>query len=254
MNKIVDKKLGIRHYEYWYADSLQDERGIISYIEAEKPLTNRAVPFRTLISNLRVTDKEILGKCEKNCRYKIRRAERESIQCQYVENEEITEDYLDKFCDFFLQFWESKNVDYDQKIRKVRKKLELLKREHMLGISEAILDDEVIVYHVYVLVQKTARLLYSASMYRNNEKKSSIIGFANRFLHYQDMLKLKKEGYETYDWGGAGLEESVANITEFKASFGGEPTIYYNDVIYNGILPKMYQILLNLYNCVRGKM
>ena len=65
MNKIVDKKLGIRHYEYWYADSLQDERGIISYIEAEKPLTNRAVPFRTLISNLQVTDKEILGKCEK---------------------------------------------------------------------------------------------------------------------------------------------------------------------------------------------
>lgn len=92
-----------------------------------------------------------------------------------MENEEITEDYLEKFCDFFLEFWESKNVDYDQKIRKVRKKLELLKREHMLGISEAILDDEVIVYHVYVLAQKTARLLYLASMYRNNEKNQVLL-------------------------------------------------------------------------------
>jgi lipid II:glycine glycyltransferase (peptidoglycan interpeptide bridge formation enzyme) len=51
-----------------------------------------------------------------------------------------------------------------------------------------------------------------------------LIGRANRWLHWQDMLRLKQMGLERYDWGGLFEDDSTperAGINSFKKHFGG---------------------------------
>jgi hypothetical protein len=49
------------------------------------------------------------------------------------------------------------------------------------------------------------------------------------------MLYFKKQGFAVYDWGGAGKNDEVQNITEFKESFGGAPARQYDFTRVNGI-------------------
>ena len=69
---------------------------------------------------------------------------------------------------------------------------------------------------------------------------------ANRLLHFEEMKFFKKCGKKIYDWGGAGRAEDVAKITEFKESFGGKPVTYYNFEQVNGILARMFKMLVKI--------
>jgi len=48
------------------------------------------------------------------------------------------------------------------------------------------------VWHAYILSGRTARLLHSGSCFRNREAHyRALVGRANRWLHWKDMLQLK---------------------------------------------------------------
>ncbi len=52
----------------------------------------------------------------------------------------------------------------------------------------------------------------------------SLVGMANRFLHFKDMTYFKDNNYMVYDFGGYAFEtndEQLKNINDFKDSFGG---------------------------------
>jgi len=88
------------------------------------------------------------------------------------------------------------------------------------------------------------RLLHSASLYRLEEDDAegrNLIGIANRYLHFEEMKYYKSLGKKIYDWGGAGMQEDVVHITEFKKSFGGTPVTYYDFEQVNGILAKVFK-------------
>ena len=109
-------------------------------------------------------------------------------------------------------------------------------------MTRASVEDRILVYHTYIVEEERARLYQSASQFRTDDTISSnVIGFANRYLHYQDMLWFKEQGKKQYDWGGAGTNEDVESITKFKESFGGTPVTYYNAEETKGILPGMYK-------------
>jgi lipid II:glycine glycyltransferase (peptidoglycan interpeptide bridge formation enzyme) len=85
--------------------------------------------------------------------------------------------------------------------------------------------DDVLVWHAYMTCGNTVALLSSASHYRamsSNER--ALIGRANRWLHWGDILGFKQMGLECFDWGGLFEDESVpehAGINNFKYEFGG---------------------------------
>ena len=56
-------------------------------------------------------------------------------------------------------------------------------------------------------------------------ERRSLIGRANRALHYLNMLNFKDRGITTYDLGGYALgtqDPELQEVNEFKDSFGGQ--------------------------------
>ena len=107
--KVIDR---IRHTinfpVVWFATEPVRKSGIITYHEAEFEAKG-ANEFITLVNDITGTDDEIKACFSKNCKYKVNRAEREAVEIRLLKNEEITDDIIDEFLDFFKTFWESKD-------------------------------------------------------------------------------------------------------------------------------------------------
>ncbi|MBQ2936393.1 MAG: hypothetical protein IJD96_09185, partial [Lachnospiraceae bacterium] len=67
----------------------------------------------------------------------------------------------------------------------------------------------------------------------------SMIGRANKRLHWEDMKYFKEKGLVRYDWGGISDFENPNGIDEFKLKFGGDKITYYNVFTGNSLLGKL---------------
>lgn len=239
-------KFGIKVYDVWYAEKSLSKSGIITYRESIVPIGKNITEFGTLVSDLRVSEEEVVAKLSKNCRYEARRAAREGVTIEIYESpgESIIED----FCEFYAEFWESK--DYGQvDVEKLHLELCGYAQKQALTISKAVIKNKTIVYHTYILDKQYTRLLHSASLFRTDDEiPQNLVGMANRYLHKEEMLFFKHKGIAFYDWGGAGESEEVLSITEFKKSFGGEPKTFYNGEEIKGLLPKLAHWYLSRRN------
>lgn len=90
-------------------------------------------------------------------------------------------------------------------------------------------DNDALVMHAFLVDEglKRANHLYSASLFRSsdNSERRSLIGRANRALHYLNMLNFKDRGVTTYDLGGYAFgtqDPELQEVNEFKDSFGGQ--------------------------------
>ena len=90
-------------------------------------------------------------------------------------------------------------------------------------------DADALVMHAFLVDEglKRANHLYSASLFRSTDDndRRSLIGRANRALHYLNMLNFKGGGITTYDLGGYALgtlDPELQEVNEFKDSFGGQ--------------------------------
>jgi lipid II:glycine glycyltransferase (peptidoglycan interpeptide bridge formation enzyme) len=95
----------------------------------------------------------------------------------------------------------------------------------MLAIRAASVNNEKIVFHSYVTTCGRARLLHSASLFRESDDSAyrNLVGRANRLLHWDDICYFKNEGCRTYDLGGISMDKSnmeTQAINKFKESFG----------------------------------
>ncbi|MCM1103088.1 MAG: peptidoglycan bridge formation glycyltransferase FemA/FemB family protein [Clostridium sp.] len=239
---IVSKKnKGIPIIDCWYAEHALAMDGVIRYQEAEKPIGAMPQKFETLLSDLKEDEETILSHYSKNCRYEVRRAPKEGVVCAAKCGKELTEQDIAAFTDFFEQFWASKGISYNEK-EKCRAMMRQYVSAGAMAVTTASLGGKLLVYHTYILEEKRVRLYQSASQFRTDESiTTNIVGFANRYLHYQDMLFFKKMGKEQYDWGGAGRTEDVESITKFKESFGGKTAVFYNGEEVRGAAPKLYR-------------
>jgi hypothetical protein len=100
-----------------------------------------------------------------------------------------------------------------------------------LTLSCASREGERLVWHAHVRAGITAHLMYSASCFRDKDNDyRSLVGRANRWLHWRDMLYFREAGVKSYDWGGMFADESAperAGINHFKRTFGGLPVQSY---------------------------
>jgi len=175
----------------------------------------KKLDFYTKVIDIDQSEEKILTSFRKNTRYEISRAKNEEIQARLEKD-------LDIFIDFYNRFSKTKNM---QKINKDY----LGSFKDSLVITEAVHDNEILVMHAYIVdpVLRRVRLLRSASLFRINMEndKSQLIGRANRFLHFRDIILFKNMGMTHYDMGGYRPQTDDAelkNIMEFKDSFGGQ--------------------------------
>ena len=237
----------------WYANQPINKKGIICYREAAEAFGKNAIPFDTLLTDLLQTEDEIIEKISKNGRYEIRRAAKEHVETKMIMNSDVTSQVITDFCNFFVEFWKSKGVDYKGRDTLFEEINQYVKKE-AFALSIAYIKGKPYVYHTYLVDQDRVRLYHSASLYRVDEEvPHSLIGMANRYLHKEDMIYFKQIGKAIYDWGGAGETEEVKSITEFKKSFGGVATRFYDFTVVNGTKANMITLLSNIKSSLRKK-
>lgn len=203
---------------------------------------------RTLVSDLTLSQEDLMMRCEGTTRYKIRRAAKEGAICkQYTSDELLGRDELIRqFDDAYAEMHRKKEMA----VVSVANYMRRLCEEGMLSLSACEFEGEIVAYHVYIVGDGIARLLYSVSIFRDTENsaKRAAIARCNRCLHYEDMLWFKKWGYEMYDWGGYATDSALEGINAFKKGFGGEEQPRYHAVMTNR---KYIQIGYKIWKKVR---
>jgi len=212
---------GAVYGEVWYDEEPRGDSGvdIVLYRQRAAPITNaRYTPFLSLVTDLSVDEDAITGKFRKETRDEIRRAEtRDGLHMEFIIDPGSR---LDEFRAFYDAFARQKSLEPSD-----HQWLLAACKARQLALTSASQNGEALVWHAYVVLGNAVRFQYSGSCFRNREGNyRALVGRANRWLHWRDMLQLKEMGITRYDWGGLFEDESVpehAGINAFKKSFGG---------------------------------
>ncbi len=214
--------------EVWYDEEPSGDSGvdIVVYRQRETPIADaRTAPFLTMVTDLSVEEDAITERFGKDCRYKIRRAEtKDGLRMEFITDPESR---LDEFRAFYDAFARQKSVapSYHQW-------LVAACNARQLVLTAASQNGEALVWHAYLMSGKAAWLQYTGSCFRNRQNDyRALVGRANRWLHWKEMLRFKDMGIKRYDWGGLFEDESVpenAGINQFKKDFGGQQVRTYD--------------------------
>ncbi|WP_232696500.1 GNAT family N-acetyltransferase [Brevibacillus daliensis] len=211
---------------------------VIMYVQSSHDREG-AKQFHTLQIDLSKEEDLLFQELGKNNRYKIKRAEKQDHVTFTILTSPEDKD-IDDFLSYYNIFAKTKQLPKGN-----RQKLAALQEMNAIAITE-VKDEQGnrLCAHVYVLDQERVRLLYSASHFRQlaDSAQRSLIGRANRYLHWLDIKEFKELGYRTYDFGGLALEGAegeTGQIDEFKRGFGGRIVTEFNYFQPKSALGKM---------------
>src|SRR5256885_2057518 len=229
--------------EVWYEEELPRDSGvdIVLSRQREAPISDALTsPFLTMVTDLSPTEDAITEKFGKECRYEIRRAEtKDGLRMEFITDPESR---LDEFRAFYDAFARQKSLRPSDP-----KWLLGACKARQLALTSASQNGEALVWHAHVMFGSTAGLLYSGSCFRNKEGNyRALVGRANRWLHWKDLLRLKEMGIKRYDWGGMFEDESVperAGINNFKRDFGGQQVRTYDCMVPTTVRGRIYLVV-----------
>lgn len=248
-------RLAFLTYErIWFWDGIpfHTQSDILRYLrltaQQAAALGGHAEANATLLSDLTETEDALLGRMNKNYRYEIRRAAKEGASAEFFDAgalraepavlSELEQTYMN-FCDSLGN--EALKKDYS------RKKVDSYVENDCILVSRGSLGNA-LVYHLYVTDGETAVLCYSASDFRSAEVDRNAAGRLNKFLHWEDMQRLRAQGVHVYDWGNVSSLTNYNGIDIFKAGFGGEPATLYNMFVGGSHIGRLAVAMMN-----RGK-
>ena len=225
---ITYEKAHVRVAEFFFDE--QESRtpaDIVRYQFRPDPVKGcESSDFHTLCLDLACDADTILSKIHKETRYQIRRAGKDNFACEYHSHPDAA--LAEEFFGFYDRFANIKNVPLVNRTR-----ISAFRRHDVLDLSRVRgADGRVLVWHAYLRMRNCARLIHSASHFRVADKlEATMMGRANRYLHWMDILHCKQTGLGVYDFGGwyAGRTNvEKLGINHFKESFGGERVHQYN--------------------------
>lgn len=193
--------------------------------------------YHTCMNDITLTEEEMLAAVNKAVRYQFRRSEKDHIEIRFYTKTEIENmpELLPAFANIYERMYQSKGSDTKLNTAAIGKYLEA----DGIIFSAVWHEGEMLVFHSYICDEMDARLLHSASCFREESADQSMIGRANKRLHWEDILYFKKKGLRRYDWGGISDFENPNGIDEFKLKFGGDQITYYNVFAGNTLLGKL---------------
>jgi hypothetical protein len=213
--------------EVWFDEEAAPRAAVDVLIHRQRPaaIQNRACsPFLTLVNDVTLPEEKLLAGFGRTLRYHINRAQRDEVRASVVAP---ASESLTAFSDFYDAFAKQKSLPPTY-----RRGLWAAAEAGQLVLTTASRAGEVLIWHAYIACQKRASLLYTASHFRRMEDaERALVSRANRWLHWQDMLTFKQQGFECYDWGGLFEDESSperAGINRFKCDFGGRREMTWN--------------------------
>lgn len=224
------KGLATTYGEVWFDEEFPEHSGVDVALYRQRPAPvpgAYATPLLSLVVDLSCGENSIMDDFGKDCRYKVKRAEaRDGLSVEVVTEPGPR---LDEFRAFYDAFAAEKGLRpcYHAWLLAACAARQLV-------LTLAAKDGEPLVWHAFLIASGTAWLQYTGSCFRNRDNQyRALVGRANRWLHWQEMLHFKALGLMRYDWGGLFEDESQpdrAGINRFKKEFGGNPVRAYDCV------------------------
>ncbi len=192
--------------------------------------------YHTCMNDITMSEEDMLTNINKAVKYQFRRSEKDGIEVRFYTKEDVqaSPELIDTFADIYERMYQSKGSD----TKLNRTAIERYMAADAIVFSAVLHNGEIIVFHSYICDETDARLLHSASCFREESADQSMIGRANKRLHWEDIKYFKEKGLIRYDWGGISDFENPNGIDEFKLKFGGEKITYYNVFTGNSLLGK----------------
>jgi hypothetical protein len=234
--------------EFWFDEPILSEGLDVAILRQfeDPPVDAPAVPFHTIIIDLRQSDDEIFSGMKSKTRNLVRRAQANGeIKIEAFEKPEHSA--IDEFLEVHRTFSERRGlppVDSSW--------VNSLAEAGALALTRAIAFGDTLVWHSYVVTRSRARLLHSASLFRDADHSvQNLVGLANRLLHWSDMKMFRAARLDTYDLGGwyDGTEDpALLSINRFKESFGGLQKKEYNATKALSLLGRTYLEAMKIRN------
>jgi hypothetical protein len=172
-------------------------------------------PFTTLLIDITREPDTILAEMQKTVRYKIRRADGEGLTWE-------TGVDAREFVAFHEAFAKGKGIEGIDLPR-------IRSFGDALVLTRVAREGTVLAQHAHLLdaSEGRARLVLSSSG-RFEGGDPALIGRANRWCHWKDILEFRQRGIRTYDLGGFAPETTdptLTGINDFKLGFGGRQVL-----------------------------
>ena len=209
--------------EVWF-DNEPDDASSVDWIVYRQ--RSHAVPgaqaryFYTFYIDLTRSYEELLARLNEDTAYKIRRArDRDRILCQCCDPRDPA--VMDRFEQMYNPFAALKGLSPLDRAR-----MESMAAAGVLDLSVAKdPQGEALVYHANYRDRCRATALALPSLFRklSDSAARNLIGRANRYLTWSDILRYKEQGLKGFDFGGwyPGTDPGMLKINDFKRGFGG---------------------------------
>jgi hypothetical protein len=218
--------------DIWFDDGPEEipNVDVLYYYYQQRPPSIPGLEFNeeyTIVIDLTKDRDELWKTISRENRYKIRRAaEKDEIVYEFWER--VDPDLLNNFFDFHAQFTASQG-------------LKKLGRSRLIGYADAGVlnvshtkskEGDPLNWHIYYRGKNRVFMLHSASIRSStNTSYNQMLGRANRYHRWQDLLTFKNLGILIYDLGGwqaKTTDEKLLNINKFKEEFGGKVVRNFN--------------------------
>lgn len=238
----------VKTEEVWYKEDgiVNQDCDIVFFKQIVDQPKVKSEEFHTLILNLEEEKEVIFKNISKNNRYEINRAQnKDELSFQIIAGSDVTVDVIEKFVEAYNSF-------ADERSKGSIKPSDFTKyaEKNQLVISTVERENQPLVWHTYIIQNGRARLKTSNSIFANEDNEvKNLIGRANKWLHWQDILYFKNNSYKIYDFGGwypGDSDLKLLGINKFKESFGGIKESSYNYTVAKTMKGKLYLALNKL--------
>jgi len=247
------RRRSVAYGEIWFDEEPPSSPGvdILMFCQRSTPAEGkRCSRFLSLITDLSPEPDAILAQIGPQTRYQIRRSEnKDGVRAEFISE---PREKLEEFSRFYDAFARQKGVS-----ALYRPALYAACEANQLVLSAAYRDGAPLVWHAYIIFGGTAGLLHTGSLFRGKgTDETRLIGRANRWLHWQDILGFRQRGLAHYNWGGLFEDTSTpdaAGINRFKEDFGGRRVCTYNALLPLTAKGRGYLAMRDLWRLARGE-
>lgn len=204
---------------YFEEEPERVDADIVHYVQRASPVSGSYYTvFCTIVLNLGSEPDALLAAMHRNTRNEIRHGMRKGLR-HFAWRNDLT--VLERACNFYDRFAALKGLPPAD-----RGYLRLLAQAGQLDLSVVRDGDRDLVWHAYCRTQDRALNLISASLFMAHADPSerALVGIANRYHTWMDILMYRHAGISIFDQGGwydGTTDQEKLRINNFKERFGG---------------------------------
>jgi len=220
---IVFRSRGALFGECWYEEapsSLEPPIDVLALRKRRAAVAGaRCDALLTIASDLTLDEATLFGRLSSACRSKVRRAERRDqleLEFDALPHRRLPE---------FRACYDGFAAQIGLQPADPEWLLAACDAQQLVLATAASRHGEPLVWHAYVVSPDAVCLHFSVARFRGlPDSERARVGRANRWLHWQCMLRFRELGKHRFDFGGLFEHERSAEqsgINRFKREFGG---------------------------------